>query len=136
MESSLKVYISIFVSFLFLVSCANTNNDGVTMTFIAEGGIDIKRISVDTFEIDMYEHKVGSMDLYGINTMTPEERNWVASDVMNYKPQFGGDSYPLCLKPIEVLKESSFQVTEHPKRWLNTRWWKLTVRCSELNPKI
>ena len=121
---------------MILTSCANTNNDGATMMFIAEGGIDIKRISKDTFEIDMFEHKVGSLDISGINTITPEERKWVASDVMNHKPQFGGDSYPLCLKPIEVLKESSFQVTGQSKRWLNTRWWKLTVRCSELNPKI
>lgn len=70
----MKFHITIFTPLLLFLGCVNTNQDGVTMTFIAERGVNIQRISKDTFEIDMFENEVGSWDLYGINTITPKER--------------------------------------------------------------
>ncbi|WP_201356388.1 hypothetical protein [Amphritea japonica] len=113
------------------------NTKGITATFINEGGIWYQEVTTDShnFEIHMYENKVGSLDVFGINTTTPDEREWVARDAFSFIPEWNKTKeYPTCQSPIKVLGEKSYQVTNHPKKWLNTTWWVLYVQCDKVNP--
>lgn len=121
----------------YLLGCAGGNSKGVTATFMLEGGIWYQEVKADghNFEIHMYENKVSSMDAFGINTTTPEERAWVANDAFSFKPVFNsGDNYPICNKPVKVVSEKDYQVSNHRKKWLNTKWWVLYVQCDDVNP--
>ena len=122
---------------LNILGCAGGNSSGVTATFMLEGGIWYQEVKADgyNFEIHMYENKVGAMDAFGINTITPEERAWVANDAFSFKPVFNsGDNYPIRNKPVKVVAEKDYQVSNHRKKWLNTKWWVLYVQCDDVNP--
>ncbi|MCL1072968.1 hypothetical protein [Shewanella dokdonensis] len=129
----MKICAAIIAIMILVTGCAGTNTEGITKSLIDKRAIKVNRISENIFEIHMYEHKVSPMELYGINTMTSDDRKAVARDVMSFEPKFGGSVYPICLVPIEVLNEADYQVTDNHQRWLNTRWWKLTVQCSNVN---
>lgn len=121
----------------FLGGCVGANTKGISETFLSNGAIWYKEVKAEShnFEIHMYENKVGALDAYGINTSTSEERLWIAKDTFGFIPTLGSPKeYPVCKSPIKVVNESSYQVKNHPKRWLNTTWWVLYVRCDDVNP--
>ncbi|WP_415891299.1 hypothetical protein ACMXYV_08285 [Neptuniibacter sp. SY11_33] len=131
-------FASVALVSLYLAGCTGANTKGISATFIHDGAIRYKEVQADThnFEIHMYENKVGALDAFGINTTTPEEREWVAKDTFSFIPTFPpkGGVYPVCKSPIKVVSEKSYQVTGHYKEYLNRKWWVLYVQCDEVNP--
>lgn len=127
----------VFLLAILLAGCMyGANKKGISATFMFEGAIVIHKVDATdhNFEVHMYENEVGAMDLYGINTITSDGRAWVAADALSFSPTLKQKDMPICLSSVTVIREHSYFVENHPKRWLNTKWWKLDVYCGEVNP--